>query len=140
MGEHVTTNWNARVGQVVSRWSTMWKSLDLILKEWSPRGASLFFPLHFTMLPQTFRPTQSLVSDPTAATQLPCRTAGLGPGAAFYSLSPAASDNCLSGVMSKLPFHGRPAMGQCLQSTSLRRLSCSPAFGAMHVLEKECEL
>lgn len=87
----VETNWKASVGQVISRWNTRWKSLNLILKEWCPQGAILFFLLHFMMLPQTFKPTQSLESGPPVAAQLQCGTTGPGPGAAFYSLSPAAS-------------------------------------------------
>ena len=88
------TNWKARlvgqvVGQVISRWNHV-KSLNLILKEWCPQGAILFFLLYCMMLPQTFKPTQSLESGPPVAAQLRCRTTGLGPGAAFYSLSPVA--------------------------------------------------
>lgn len=36
-------------------------------------------------------------------------------GAAFHSLSPTASNSCLSGTAGKLPFPGRPAMTLCLQ-------------------------
>lgn len=105
----VETNWKASVGQVISRWNGV-KSLNLILKEWCPQGAILFFLLHCMMLPQTFKPTQSPESGPPVAAQLWCRTTGLRPEAAFCSLSPAASDGCLSGVATKLAFHGRPAV------------------------------
>lgn len=115
---------SASVGQVISRRNRV-KSFNLILKEWCPQGAILFFLLHCMMLPQTFKPTQSPESGPPVAAQLQCRTTGLGPGAAFCSLSPAASDSCLSGVATKLPFHGRPAVAKCFQSTFLPRPSSS---------------
>ena len=105
----VETNWKASVGQVIQAEHCV-EELELDSEGMVPTGAILFFLLHFMMLPQTFRPIQSLESGPPVAAQLQCRTTGLGPGEAFYSLSPAASDSCSSGVATKLPFHGRPAM------------------------------
>lgn len=100
--EGVETSWKARAGQVVPRWNAMWKSLKLILEKWSPQDAVLVSSAAFHGVISGMLSLGGL-----ACTQLPCRNAALGPGAAFYSLFPAVSNSCLSGTASGLPFPGR---------------------------------